>query len=172
VDFKFKSKNEKNVYGLLCEIFPNTPIEYEYHVGQGLHVDFVVCSTNKIGVEVDGVQHYQYSSLFHSDAGGLKDQVSRDLNKEVLCSRKGITLVRVDCRKKVTLEALADMIAASLVLSSSVAAREETPEDQFHKDRERRRQEYADTYKQFRKKVRAEMKQRIKDAKNNGGTNG
>jgi hypothetical protein len=123
----------------------------------------LVRSTTKIGVEVDGAQHYVYSSLFHGSKGSFDDQVNRDLKKDILCKKKGIALVRVDCRKKITKGLVASMVGE--------AARAELEEvlDEGRKSRELRRKEYIDSFKLFRKKIRKEQTARLKEIKKSGG---
>lgn len=92
---RFRSNLERECYESLCELFPNTTIEHDYHLGQGLLLDFLIHGPVSIGVEVDGEQHTKFSPRFHASDQDLRDQQLRDRRKAAFCSEQGIVLVRV-----------------------------------------------------------------------------
>lgn len=96
---KFRSKNEQITHCALKKLYPNTRIEQEYYIGCGLHLDFLVHSTVKVGVEVDGAQHYSFNSFFHECLADFERQKDLDLTKEELCRKNGITLIRLDASR-------------------------------------------------------------------------
>jgi hypothetical protein len=107
---KFRSKNEEEVYNLLVEIFPHTFIQHDYNVGGGLMLDFYIDVPCRLGFEVDGAQHFDYNSMFHKDIEAFHDQLERDKRKKDICVSNGITLIRIDARKKITKEIMLQKI--------------------------------------------------------------
>ena len=90
-----KSLLAKNVLQSLKQAFPNTRINSEYYVnygGQRLFFDFHLPSL-KIVVEVQGVQHTEFSPHFHSTAEHFKAQKKRDRMKAEWCDINDIALV-------------------------------------------------------------------------------
>jgi len=103
---------------------------HDYPVGHGLKVDFLVLSAVKIGIELDGRQHYEFNERFHRSRNDWKLQRKRDLEKEDLCKQQGILLVRVDCsagfNKSLMIEKLDYAIAnANSLLGARVLSKEE-----------------------------------------------
>jgi hypothetical protein len=108
---KFRSKNEQVTHSALTRLYPNCVIEHDYYIGDGLYVDFLVRSTFKIGIEVDGEQHYAFNSYFHETLEDFGRQQDRDDAKNRLCEDLGITLLRLDARGGITsLEAMEQVV--------------------------------------------------------------
>jgi hypothetical protein len=106
----FRSKNEKEAYETLRLMFPNTTILHDFHLGEGLKLDFLIKSTCKIGVEIDGDQHFKFNTRWHKTKMDFENQKRRDERKAVLCSEKGIVLVRYDARNGVSPSGLHRMV--------------------------------------------------------------
>lgn len=49
----------------------------------------------KLGVEIQGMQHYVYPNSWHKSRSEWDEQIYRDRLKEQLCQRAGVTLVHV-----------------------------------------------------------------------------
>lgn len=83
---------------LSCELknrYPNIKIIEEYNVGNNLFID-IFLPAFKIGIEIDGEQHFSYNSFFHKN--GMIDfnlQKLRDKKKDNICFEKDIFLYRV-----------------------------------------------------------------------------
>lgn len=55
------------------------------------------CPELKIGVEYNGIGHYQYPNPFHSTEKEFQDQVERDILKRQLADKHGVTIFTVPC---------------------------------------------------------------------------
>lgn len=55
------------------------------------------CPELKIGVEYNGIGHYQYPNPFHSTEEEFNNQVERDIIKRELADKQGITIFTVPC---------------------------------------------------------------------------
>jgi hypothetical protein len=55
------------------------------------------CPELKIGVEYNGIGHYQYPNPFHSTEKEFEDQVERDILKRQLADKHGVTIFTVPC---------------------------------------------------------------------------
>lgn len=49
----------------------------------------------RLALEYDGRQHAEYVPHFHKNKQAFRDQVTRDIMKEGMCRKLGITLIRV-----------------------------------------------------------------------------
>jgi len=47
----------------------------------------------KLGIEVHGQQHYEYSKFFHKTTAGFKESLKRDKLKQDWCELNGISLI-------------------------------------------------------------------------------
>lgn len=85
----------KSVLQSLKQAFPNTRINPEYYInyqGQKLFFDFHLPNLN-IVVEVQGIQHTEYSDHFHGTAENFKASKKRDRSKVEWCDINDTTLV-------------------------------------------------------------------------------
>jgi len=57
-------------------------------------LDFFIDELN-LGIEYDGIQHYQYTPAFHKDVNDFRRAQQRDRYKETLCYNLGINLIRI-----------------------------------------------------------------------------
>lgn len=88
----------KSVRETLTEAFPNTPIreeEYVSYEGHRLFFDFFLPAYG-LYIEVQGIQHTQFSRHFHGDAAAFRAQKKRDLLKQEWCDLNDTTLVAVN----------------------------------------------------------------------------
>jgi len=88
----------KSVKATLAKAFPSTRINDEYYVnynGQRLFFDFHLVSLS-IVVEVQGVQHTEFSPHFHGTAENFKAQKKRDRLKKEWCDINDMTLVCIN----------------------------------------------------------------------------
>lgn len=79
----------------------------------------------KIAVEVQGIQHYQYTPHFHGDADGFTRRLKFDEAKRSLCRKRGITLYEITSESE-----LADLVAQ--------LQGKESPTDAKYLEKERR----------------------------------
>jgi very-short-patch-repair endonuclease len=104
-----RSSGEKKLLEVLRQIFSGLRIKEQYHIGERLLLDFYIPNLD-IGFEYDGIQHFEFSTLFHKDEYEFKRQKQRDRRKEELCDLRGITLVRVKYDEDLTEELLREKI--------------------------------------------------------------
>ena len=111
-----RSKLQEDVGKLLKSIFPYNSIKEEYHIGQGLMLDFLIIRSHGInfGIEVQGQQHYQPNSFFHKDEEGWVMQQRNDAKKKVLCAQQNIVLVEFKYDDALTRQVLFDKISKAL----------------------------------------------------------
>lgn len=98
----YASRGEAVVAAKLRELLPDYPFRKvrpnwlrNPRTGQNLELDFYNGTLN-IAVEVQGVQHYQYTPAFHRR--GFRDfrsQCARDSVKRKLCRARGVALIEV-----------------------------------------------------------------------------
>lgn len=89
------SQLAKSVLESLKQALPNTLIKHEEYVqykGQRLFFDFYLPTLN-LYIEVQGVQHTQFSKHFHGDAAAFRAQKKRDSLKKEWCSLNDMTLL-------------------------------------------------------------------------------
>lgn len=81
---------------IYCEPFPSCRPDFLVNpeTGKCLELD---CYNQRLGIacEYNGVQHYQYPNIFHSNEQQFKDQMRRDKFKEKVCMKNGILLLIV-----------------------------------------------------------------------------
>ena len=102
---KVNSIGEELLFGLLRELYPKASIVKQYPVGDRLHLDIYV-EDLFLGFEYDGVQHSKENSFFHKSKDSFLRGKILDEKKENLCASKGIHLIRIDYREKLTKELL------------------------------------------------------------------
>ncbi len=62
--------------------------------GQNLEID-LYNDNLKLGVEINGDQHYKFIPYFHRNIEAFRNQRYRDEMKKVKCQKRGITLIEV-----------------------------------------------------------------------------
>lgn len=89
------SQLAKSVLEILKQSLPNTLIKQEEYVnykGQRLFFDFYLPTLN-LYVEVQGVQHTEFSKHFHGEAAVFRAQKKRDALKKEWCHLNDMTLL-------------------------------------------------------------------------------
>ena len=153
---KFRSKNEEDFYNILREVMPRCIVKHDYNLGGGLKLDFYIESPCKIGFEVDGAQHYSFNSRFHETNDDFLEQTKRDRRKELICRNRGISLVRLDARKKLDKDSVKKAIDEAIVNAADIK-QPVTPmrkkETNWEKAAKQRQREYrAEKYRQMKAK--------------------
>lgn len=105
LNFRGLCKNEKNnsksalhlkARKLLKEIFPTLQIIEEVPVvidkDETLYLDFLI-PMKKLCIEVQGEQHYSFSSFFHKNKLGFLKAKKRDNNKKEWCRINNIDMI-------------------------------------------------------------------------------
>jgi very-short-patch-repair endonuclease len=110
---KVKSHGNKKLIKLLKELFPGYRIKAEYHIGERLKLDAYIKELN-VGIEFDGIQHFERVEIFHETEDDFKRSKVRDKRKEELCEEQGITLVRIKYDEKLDEDLLLKKILESL----------------------------------------------------------
>lgn len=97
----YNSKREREVMKLLNKILPKEErIDNGYYSwlisphGTPMQLDRFYPKLD-VAIEVDGRQHSQYSSYFHSSYDAFLHQKACDRVKNALCKEKGVTLIRI-----------------------------------------------------------------------------
>lgn len=99
------SKFQDMIFDALKVWFPKEQMEVNYRPDwlKGLELDFYFPKW-RIGIEVDGQQHYRHVPELQKTAEDFTAQVARDGCKELLCIRKNVKLVHVspseDCAQQ------------------------------------------------------------------------
>lgn len=84
-------KSEFQLFLLTKYFFPDAIYQYhDYWLGQQ-SIDIYIPS-EKLGIEYQGIQHYQPVKLFGGEEGFLK-QKENDMRKQAICKKWGITLI-------------------------------------------------------------------------------
>lgn len=83
--------------------------------GKNLELDFWI-PEHRVGIEVQGRQHYEFVSVFHETEDDLLKQIERDKLKKKMCSELGVTLIEVS-----TAEDVNEMIYHLQIISNELS---------------------------------------------------
>ena len=99
---KIGHNSEIEVYRLLKQYYPNTVYQFrDLWLGrQSLDIFIPEIS---VGIEYQGKQHFERSSLFGFDDEKFRKLVERDKNKKLLCLENGINLLYWDSSMKINI---------------------------------------------------------------------
>lgn len=92
-DFNNKWTTEKTLYGMVASMFPELHVIYHYRAEwlENLELDIFI-EDLKIGIEYQGIQHYEIVEHWGGSAG-LKKRQDNDSRKNRLCKQYGVSLV-------------------------------------------------------------------------------
>lgn len=89
----------------LEEMFPNARIKQEYKIRgeetKNLWLDFYIPSVS-LAVEVQGEQHFRFNDFHYKTKLDFINQIKRDDEKEVWCTKNGVTLITVNYDEEIT----------------------------------------------------------------------
>ena len=71
--------------------------------GARLELDFYIKELG-IAIEVQGIQHYAYTPMFHESYEDFLRQKARDEFKRSVCAQRGIRLIETDCEQDILLK--------------------------------------------------------------------
>lgn len=103
-----KWKSEYNLFLLVKKIFSDAIFQYHAEWLGRQSLDIYI-PTKKIGIEYQGIQHYQAIELFGGEEG-LKQRRKRDQKKAILCRENGVRLIQIPYNMLVTRELLIKLI--------------------------------------------------------------
>jgi len=100
-DPKLSSNLERHTSAALSRIYPGKVFEKlrppwlrNPRTGRACELDFYN-EELRLGLEVQGMQHYVYPNSWHKSRAEWEEQIYRDRLKEELCKQIGVTLVHV-----------------------------------------------------------------------------
>ena len=78
------------------EIISNYRPDFLYNPYTGCNLEIDIWIPNKnIAIEVDGIQHYEYTPYYHANIDDFIQQRMRDVSKDVRLKHLGIKLIRI-----------------------------------------------------------------------------
>lgn len=94
--------HEKLLFDIIVSLYPNCNVLYHYRAKwlENLELDIYI-ENFKIGIEYQGIQHYEIVQHWGGDEG-LKKRKLNDAKKKKLCEKNGVTLIYFDYTKKIT----------------------------------------------------------------------
>ena len=105
-------RQEEKIYSILRELYPDKIIRrHDRKTLNGIELDFNIPEL-RLGIEYDGEQHFD-KELYHKLYGeGFEEQLRRDREKDKLCRRKDIKLIRIKYDEPITLSHIRKRINA------------------------------------------------------------
>lgn len=100
--------SEQSLYRLVKTFFPDAT--YQYHASWlGAQSIDVYVPSIQVGLEYQGVQHYEEVEIFGGEEG-LKERKTLDAKKRRLCKKNGLTLLEWKYTKEITRQAVYDLL--------------------------------------------------------------
>lgn len=101
------SKMEKTLHSILTEIYPTRKIITQHKIGNQ-YLDIYIPSL-RLGFETDGIQHFEKNTFFggktfFQQALTLENQINADSNKNEICKKENIFLIRFSYKQNITEE--------------------------------------------------------------------
>ena len=87
----FLSQQHAQVIDELKHLFPFYKIEIEHNIGNRLFLDIFIPDLS-VGIEVNGVQHYEFVPFFHGTLENFEEYKMLDMKKLRMCNELGIGL--------------------------------------------------------------------------------
>ena len=137
------STGSNNLKTILTQLYKETHIEEEFHIGEGLRLDFYLPKM-RLGFEYHGRQHRQFVEHFHGDASGFAAHKYRDSRKLELAESLGIGVVVVWFDELLTKELVHERALAALIppVVEKKKEKSEWQKKQLEKARLARRESY------------------------------
>lgn len=85
------SKQHQEIMDKINRVYPHYKIKPEYHLGQRLFLDIYI-PTLSVGIEVNGIQHYEFVPFFHGHESKFEEYKFLDRKKALACMEQGIGL--------------------------------------------------------------------------------
>lgn len=107
-----RSKQERDLDLALAELYPFDTVIAEQSIKinrQTLYVDRVL-PQRMIAIEVDGIQHFEFSSFFHGNQETFRASKERDRCKEEWLLDNGYTVIRFKYDETITTALLRERI--------------------------------------------------------------
>jgi very-short-patch-repair endonuclease len=105
-----RNSSREVVVKLACEEYTGYKFNKSRTIlGKGIEVD-LYCEELDLCIEVDGIQHHEYTPYYHSNIEAFNAQQERDKNKDRLAEEKGIILDRIPDKTEVPLIKLREYI--------------------------------------------------------------
>lgn len=106
------SAGQLRIFTFMKKLYSKYTVLWEQPINTlGARLDIFVKELG-IAIEVDGVQHDEFSSFFHKDADGFKKAFKADQAKDDFCEMNGIKLIRLKYKEalQIEIEGLKDRI--------------------------------------------------------------
>lgn len=95
------SRGHASLTSMVKKLLPGVEVVNEYHIGERLMLD-IYCPKYKLALEFHGRQHFEFNNFFYKSYDDFKLAQERDIRKEELCKRQGITLVTFCYNERLT----------------------------------------------------------------------
>ena len=147
---------------MLKKMLPGVEVINEHHIGERLMLD-VYCPKYKLALEFHGRQHFEFNNFFYKSYDDFLLAKERDVRKEELCKRQGITLVTFCYNERLTEDDVFNRILHAM--KSSPVLEKSAPTTKYkghtsslkgnpvYEEAKRKRKEWE---KEARKKMKAE----------------
>lgn len=105
------SKLQQDIYNLACKAYKPYEVIYEYPIGAlNQRIDIFVPLLG-IALEIDGIQHFEFSKFFFKDENAWNNSVRLDTVKDKYLYEHGVKVVRIPYNTKIkTVEDLKECV--------------------------------------------------------------
>lgn len=159
---KKMSRGHAALTAMVKKLLPGVEVINEHHIGERLMLD-IYCPKYKLALEFHGRQHFFFNTHFYRTYDDFRLAQERDIRKEELCKRQGITLVTFCYNERLTEDDVFNRILHAIKLSANeeapVAAKkyktQSTPlkGNPVYEEAKRKRKEWE---KEARQRIKAE----------------
>jgi len=95
------SRGHASLTSMVTRLLPGVEVVNEHHIGERLMLD-IYCPKYKLAIEFHGRQHFEFNNFFYKSYDDFRLAQERDIRKEELCKRQGITLVTFCYNERLT----------------------------------------------------------------------